>query len=59
MFHDYLSRFEARDLRRALIDLFRVLDTKIENGTNKISATSFVISILLKKFNRIKINATA
>jgi len=31
MFHDYLSRFEARDLRRALIDLFRVLDTKIEN----------------------------
>ena len=26
-FHDYLSRFEARDLRRALIDLFRVLDT--------------------------------
>lgn len=31
MFHDYLARFEARDLRRALIDLFRVLDTKIEN----------------------------
>lgn len=31
MFHDYLSRFEARDLRRALIDLFRVLDTKVEN----------------------------
>lgn len=31
MFHDYLSRFEARDLRRALIDLFKVLDTKIEN----------------------------
>ncbi len=26
-FHDYLHRFEARDIRRALIDLFRVLDT--------------------------------
>ena len=31
MFHDYLARFEAIDLRRALIDLFKVLDTKIEN----------------------------
>lgn len=31
MFHDYLARFEERDLRRALIDLFKVLDTKIEN----------------------------
>lgn len=31
MFHDYLARFEARDLRKALIELFRVLDTKIEN----------------------------
>lgn len=31
MFHDYLARFESRDLRRALIDLFRVLDTKVEN----------------------------
>ena len=31
MFHDYLSRFEVRDLRRALIDLFRVLDTKTED----------------------------
>lgn len=31
MFHDYLSRFETRDLRRALIDLFRVLDTRVEN----------------------------
>lgn len=30
MFHDYLKRFEARDLRRALIDLFRVLDQKEE-----------------------------
>ena len=26
-FHDYLKRREARDARRALIDLFRVLDT--------------------------------
>ena len=31
MFHDYLSRFEERDLRRALIDLFKVLDTKVED----------------------------
>ena len=31
MFHDYLSRFEERDFRRALIDLFRVLDTKVED----------------------------
>ncbi|MBU5306004.1 DNA methyltransferase [Eubacterium callanderi] len=30
-FYDYLSRFEARDLRLALIDLFKVLDTKPEN----------------------------
>lgn len=30
MFHDYLVRFEPRDLRRALIDLFKVLDTKME-----------------------------
>ena len=30
MFHDYLSRFEAIDIRRALIDLFKTLDTKIE-----------------------------
>ena len=27
LFSDYLSRFEARDIRRALIDLFKVLDT--------------------------------
>jgi hypothetical protein len=31
MFHDYLSGFEVKDLRRALIDLFKVLDTKIED----------------------------
>lgn len=31
MFHDYLNRFSADDLRRALIDLFRVLDTKVED----------------------------
>lgn len=29
-FHDYLSRFAPRDLRRALIELFKVLNTKIE-----------------------------
>lgn len=27
LFHDYLNRFEPRDIRRALIDLFRVLNT--------------------------------
>ncbi len=31
MFHDYLARFEARDLRRALIELFQVLDQKPES----------------------------
>ena len=29
-FHDYLAQYEAKDLRRALIDLFVVLDTPIE-----------------------------
>ena len=28
-FHDYLARYEARDIRRALIDLFQVLDTPV------------------------------
>lgn len=28
MFHDYLSKFEAEDLREALIKLFKILDTK-------------------------------
>ena len=30
MFHDYIRKHEAEDLRIALIDLFRVLDTKVE-----------------------------
>ena len=30
MFHDYLKKFETKDLRRALIDLFKVLDKKPE-----------------------------
>lgn len=30
VFHDYLARFSSRDFRRALIDLFSVLDTPIE-----------------------------
>lgn len=30
MFHDYLARYKARDCRRALIELFKVLDTKEE-----------------------------
>ena len=31
MFHDYLSAYEVKDVRRALIDLFIVLDTKPED----------------------------
>ena len=30
MFHDYLAQFDARQMRRALVDLFRVLDQKPE-----------------------------
>lgn len=30
MFHDYMAGFDARNFRHALIDLFQVLDTKIE-----------------------------
>lgn len=29
-FHDYLKSYAVKDVRRALIDLFKVLDTKIE-----------------------------
>ncbi len=31
MFHDYLARYEARDMRNALKDLFHVLDTLPDN----------------------------
>ena len=31
MFHDYLKQFDTRNFRRALIDVFRVLNTKIED----------------------------
>ena len=31
IFHDYLARFEVKDLRRAIIELFKVLDTKPED----------------------------
>ncbi len=30
MFHDYLAEFDTRHLRRALIDLFQILDTPID-----------------------------
>ncbi len=30
-FHNYIKSFAVKDVRRALIDLFQVLDTKIEN----------------------------
>ncbi len=29
-FHDYLTQYQAKDIRRALIDLFAVLDTPVE-----------------------------
>lgn len=31
MFHDYLAEFDARKMRRALTDLFKILDTKPED----------------------------
>ena len=31
MFHDYLEEFDARHMRRAVIDLFKVLDSKPED----------------------------
>lgn len=31
MFHDYLAGFETKDIRRALLDLFKILDTKPED----------------------------
>ena len=31
LFHNYIKSFEVRDVRRALIDLFKVLDTKIND----------------------------
>ena len=31
MFHDYLAEFDARKMRRALTDLFKILDTPPEN----------------------------
>lgn len=31
MFHDYLKGFQPKNVRKGLIDLFRVLDTKVED----------------------------
>lgn len=31
MFHDYLSQFDARNIRQSLVKLFKVLDTKVED----------------------------
>ncbi|MDQ9832845.1 hypothetical protein RFY41_07310, partial [Acinetobacter soli] len=30
MFHDYLAAYDVKDCRRALIELFKTLDTPIE-----------------------------
>ncbi len=37
-FHDYLQSFAIKDVRRAFIDLFKVLDTKIENRDKYLDA---------------------
>ena len=31
MFHDYMNQFDTKDMRKALIELFRILDTKEED----------------------------
>lgn len=31
MFHDYLEEFDSRKLRKAMIELFKILDTKPED----------------------------
>ena len=31
MFHDYLRTFQPKNVRKALLDLFKVLDTKVED----------------------------
>lgn len=38
MFHDYLSAFDTRSMRRALVDLFKVLDTKEEDRDQYLKA---------------------
>ena len=38
-FHDYLAQYDAKDLRRALIDLFQVLDTPIEQRDRYLDET--------------------
>lgn len=38
MFHDYISGFDVRNMRKALIELFQVLDTKIEDRDPYIDA---------------------
>ena len=38
-FHDYLARFEPRDLRKALIELFKILNTKPELRDPYLDAT--------------------
>lgn len=31
MFHDYMAQYETKDMRKALLELFKVLDTKTED----------------------------
>lgn len=55
MFRAYLSRFQARDLRRALIDLFQVLDQKPEERDpyldDELAAFPYVNGGLFEKEN--------
>ena len=39
MFHDYLMKYDTEDLREALVRLFRVLDTKIEERSPYLKKT--------------------
>ncbi len=53
MFHDYLEQFEAKDMRKALIELFKILDTPEENrdpyDTSDLSKFPFVNGGLFEK----------
>ena len=44
MFHDYLAQFDARQMRRALVDLFRVLDQKPEERDPYLSEDNPVLA---------------
>lgn len=53
MFHDYLEQFDTKDMRKALIELFKVLDTKEEDrdpyDTSEVSKFPYVNGGLFAK----------